>query len=84
MTLINIAVPDRTITNIADDIREKIAQVVSLANIRLHEIRNLVRTHTRAAIADELGSDAAYLLVVYTKLKEAIEVAKHITVEDLP
>ncbi len=36
------------------------------------------------AIAVELGDDAAALLGVYTKLKEAIEAAKEITVEELP
>ena len=84
MTLTNISVPTRTITDDANDIREKLAQVVGLADIRLTEIRNIVRDKTRAAIAAELGSDAADLLTVYTKLKEAIEIAKDITVDDLP
>jgi len=75
---------EQTITNASNEIREKIAQIVSLADIRLTEIRNLVREHTRTAIAKELGSDAADMLTVYTKLKGAIETAKKITVEELP
>ena len=84
MSLTDISISEQTITDIANEIRSQIAQVVSLADIRLHSIRNLVRAHTRAAIAAELGSDAAAMLTVYTKLKEAIEAAKEITVEDLP
>ena len=84
MALTDVPVEQTTITDVANEVREKIAQVVGLADIRLLEIRNLVREHTRAAIAAELGSDAAAMLTVYTKLKEAIEAAKEITVEDLP
>ena len=84
MALTDIPTPERTITDVTNDMREKISQVVNLADVRLQEIRNLVRTHTRAAVADELGSDAADLLIVYTKLREAIEAAKNITVEELP
>ena len=84
MSLTDVSTSARTITDDANDIREKIAQVVSLADIRLTEIRNLVRDNTRAAITTELGVDAADLLTVYTKLKEAIETAKDVTVEELP
>ena len=84
MSLINVPVAEETITDKANKIREKIAQVVGLADIRLTEIRNLVREHTRAAIAAELGADAADMLTVYTKLKEAVEAAKQIEVDDLP
>ena len=84
MSLTDIAVQETTITDIANDIRRKIAQVVNLADIRLTEIRNLVRDHGRAAIATELGDDAADMLTVYTKLKEAIEAAKQIAIDDLP
>ena len=88
MTLTNIPEVELTqaqiVTNTTNDIRGKIAQIVSLADIRLLEIRNIVREHTRAAIAAELGSDAADMLTVYTKLKEAVEVAKEIEVDDLP
>ena len=84
MVLTNIETQARTITDDANEIREKLAQVVGLAEIRLTEIRNIVRDKTRTAIAAELGSDAADLLTVYTKLKEAIEIAKNIEVEDLP
>ena len=84
MSLVDVSVPPQTITDVANEIREKMAQIVNLADIRLLEIRNLVREHTRAAIAAELGSDAADMLTVYTKLKEAVEAAKVVTVEDLP
>ena len=84
MALTDVPENQITITDITNDIREKISQVVELAEIRLHEIRNTVREYSRATIAAELGSDAADMLLVYTKLKEAIEIAKQITVEDLP
>ena len=84
MVLTNIETQARTITDDANEIREKLAQVVGLAEIRLTEVRNIMRDKTRAAIAAELGSDAADLLTVYTKLKEAIEIAKDITVDNLP
>lgn len=84
MALTDIPVKQCTIADDANNIREKIAQVVSLADIRLQEIRNIVRIDTRAAIAAQLGKDAAAMLTVYTKLKEAIEAAKQITVEALP
>ena len=50
----------------------------------LADVRAIVQTHGRAAIAAELGSDAAAMLTVYTKLKEAVEAAKEIEVDDLP
>ena len=84
MALTDVPVEQTTITDVANEVREKIAQVVGLADIRLLEIRNLVREHTRAAIAAELGNDSAALLTTYAKLKEAIEAAKGITVEELP
>ena len=84
MALINIEIPEPTITDVANDIRQMLASVVNLADIRLQNIRTIVRDHGRAAIAAELGSDAAAMLTVYAKLKEAIEAAKQITVEDLP
>ena len=84
MALIDITRPKRTVTDEANNVREKIADIIFLADIRLQEIRNLIRIHTRAAIATELGSDAADMLTVYTQLKAAIETAKKITVEELP
>ena len=84
MSLINISKSARTITDEANSIRAKIGQVVSLADIRLTEIRNIVRDNTRAAIAAELGGDAADLLSVYNNLKSAVETAKSLTIEDLP
>ena len=84
MSLVDVPAPTETITDVANDVRAKLGQVVSLGVIRLQEIRTLVDEHGRAAIAAELGSDAAAMLTVYTKLKEAIEIAKETTVEDLP
>ncbi len=80
-------VPNTTITEVeqaAIRIRELLANVTSIVDVSLLKIRNLVRDHGREAIAAELGDDAQALLTVYTKLKEAIEAAKEITVEDLP
>ena len=84
MSLVDIPIVDETISDKANKIREKLASVIGIADIRLLEIRNLVSKYGRAALSAELGSDAAALLVVYTKLKEAVEVAKEITVEKLP
>ena len=84
MSLVDIPVSEITVSNVAKQIREYLAQVVSLADVRLLQIRNLVRDHGRSTIAAELGGDAAALLTVYTRLKEAIETAKEVAVEDLP
>ena len=84
MALINVPVPEVTITDKANKIREMLSSVIGLAEIRLLEIRNLVRACGRAALAAELGADSQALLTVYTKLKEAIEAAKNTTVEELP
>ena len=84
MSLINVPQKEITTADIANQIREYLAQVVSLADVRLLQIRNLVREHGRSNIAAALGGDAAAMLTVYTRLKEAIETAKQITIEDLP
>lgn len=84
MSLVDIPIAEETIADKANGIREKLAGVISIADIRLREIRQIVATHGRPAIAAELGDDAPAMLIVYTKLKEAIESAKEITVEELP
>lgn len=84
MSLTDVPIVEETITDKANKIREMLASVIGIADIRLQDIRNLVSKYGRANIATELGDDAAALLVVYTKLKEAIEAAKEITIEDLP
>ena len=84
MSLTDIPVPTETIADKANKIRQKLSDVIEIADIRLAEIRSLVSKYGRPAIAVELGDDAAALLGVYTKLKEAIEAAKEITVEELP
>lgn len=84
MALVDIPTPAPTIADIANEIRGHLGSVISLADVCLLQIRNLVRDHGRSNIAAELGSDAADMLVVYTKLKEAIETARQVSVEDLP
>ena len=84
MAIVDLPVSTETITDVANNIRGHLGTVIALAEVRLTQIRNLVRDHGRSAIAADLGSDASDLLVVYTKLKEAVEVAKQITVEELP
>ncbi len=84
MSLVDVLVVPETITDKANKIRESLASVISIADIRLQDIRNLVSKYGRANIAAELGDDAPVMLIVYTKLKEAIEAAKEITVEELP
>ena len=84
MALLDIPSVEETITDKANKIRAKLANVISTAEIRLQEIRNLVGKYGRATIATELGGDAAALLIVYNNLKAAIEAAKNVVVEELP
>ncbi len=84
MSLVDVPVTDETMMDKANKIREKLANVIGIADIRLHEGRSLVTKYGREAITAELGDDAPAMLTVYTKLKEAIESAKEITIEELP
>ena len=84
MSLVTVPELPVTVVDAARTIRQKIGNATDLADVRLAQIRELVAEYGRAAIAAELGSDAAAMLTVYTKLKEAIEIAKETTVEDLP
>ena len=84
MSLVDVPIVTETIVDKTNQIREKLATVIGIAYIRLAEIRNLVSKYGRQKIAAELGDDAAAMLTVYTKLKEAIEAAKEIVVEELP
>ncbi len=84
MSLVDVPIRAETIVDKANKIREKLSSVIGIADIRLVEIRNLVAKYGRQELAAELGDDAAAMLVVYTKLKEAIEAAKDVTVEELP
>ncbi len=84
MAIVDIPEPTQNATNASYDIRRTLGSAVSVADTHLRRVRKLVRPYGRAAIAAELGSDGAALLTVYTKLKEAIEAAKNVTVEDLP
>ena len=84
MSLVDVPQKQVTTSNVADEIRQHLASVIGLADTQLLRIRNLVRQYGRSNIAVELGTDAQALLTVYTKLKEAVETAKQVTVEDLP
>lgn len=84
MALVDVPMPEVTVADVAKNIRQHLASVVNLADNQLLRVRNLVRQYGRSNIATELGSDAQALLTVYTKLKEAVETAKGVSVEDLP
>ena len=84
MSIVDIAQKQVTNSDKANEIREHLASVISIADVKLLQIRNIVRDVGKANISTELGSDAADMLTVYTKLKEAIETAKNVTVEELP
>ena len=81
MALTDTPESEHTITDVCNEIRESMGQVVSIAEVQLHRVRSLVRTYGRPDISGELGDDAAALLSTYAKLKEAIEAAKEITVK---
>ena len=84
MSLVDLAQPEFSTADAANQIREHLAGLVGAAEAKLQQVRNLVRQYGRAAISSEFGSDAQSMLTVYNKLKEAIEVAKETIVEDLP
>ena len=84
MSLVDVPERVETIEQTADGIRQGLRSAISVADATLSRIRQVVQEKGRATIAAELGNDAAALLLVYTKLKEAVEAAKGITVEDLP
>lgn len=65
-------------------IRELAGSALNHAETALLKMRNIVRDHGRAAIAAELGSDAAAMLSVYNALKDAVELGRGITVDTLP
>ena len=72
------------IENTCKEINDELMALVGTVETKLHKVRNLVRGQ-RAAIVAELGNDnATALQAVYTKLKEAVEAAKDVTLEDMP
>ncbi len=84
MSIVDVPQPKQTeAEKMAIRIRELLSSVIGHTESALHQIRNIVRGN-RTEIAAELGDDAAAMLTVYNKLKEAVEVAKEIEVEDLP
>ena len=64
-------------------IREIVRDMLGMADTGLKRIRMHVRGK-RSAVAAELGADAATMLTVYNKLKDAIEAGKSVTIDDLP
>ena len=74
-----------TAEDAARQTRQILLRLVNQSDQGLSRIRDLVNTHTRAAIATELGGDAAALATVYTALKDMLEdVAIGRTVDALP
>ena len=67
----------------AAQVRQIVQAVLNHAQSALHQVRATVRGQ-RSAVAAELGADAAAMLAVYKKPKEAIEVGKSVTIDDLP
>ncbi len=84
MTLTDIPQVQRTEAEAAAlSIRQITATMISHVDTGIGQIRNLVRGK-RAAVAAELGGDAAAMLTVYNKLKDAVEAAADTTIEDIP
>ena len=76
--------PERTdVEKSAARIKQLTTRVVQQANKYLGEIREEVAGN-KAAIATELGADAAAMASVYNKLREAIEAATGVTVDGIP
>ena len=84
MSLIDVQEAQESAATGAVEIRQNFAGAIRAAKAHLRRIRGIVQQYGRTAIVAELGDDAAALLTVYTKLKEAIEAAGEASVEDLP
>ena len=85
MSITDIEPIDHTTIRIAcDNIRQKLDAVLSHADSALRQIRPIVRKHKRPNIAAELGPHGPILLSVYNLLKQAREIGKDITIDDLP
>ena len=86
MAVTDITVP--TVNELEADtrqIRQIFLRIVTQNERALGRIRSLVTKHGRAAIAAELGGDAAALGTLYASVKtllETVEVGK--TIEDIP
>ena len=73
------------VTDAARQVRQILLRIVNQSDQGLVRVRELVNTHTRAAIASELGGDAAALQSVYTAIKAMLEdAAVGRTVDALP
>ena len=84
MALTDITEPQQTETQVAAlRVREITRDILNMADTGLKRIRMHVRGK-RADVATELGDDAAAMLTVYNKLKDAIEAGKSVTIDDLP
>ena len=84
MALTDIPVPQQTeAQRAAALVRQIVKDVLNHAQSALHQVRTTVRGQ-RSAVATELGDDAAAMLTVYNRLKDAVEAGKAVTVDDLP
>ncbi len=66
------------------EIKERLMMIVGVAEPTLQQVRNMVRGQRSDVIAEMGVDNATALLVVYTKLKEAVEAAKGVTIEEMP
>lgn len=84
MPLTKIPEPELTEAQVAAvEIRQTVRAILDHTQAGLHQIRTAVRGQ-RSAVAAELGSDASAMLTVYNSLKNAVEVGKSVTIDDLP
>lgn len=75
----------QTVAEAAYLIRNIVKAEANSLNNKLGLIRGLVQKHTRSAIAEELGSDAAEMLSIYNAMKSLAElIDASETVDDLP
>ena len=69
---------------LCEEIQDDLLMVLAVAGTVLQKTRNRVRDQKVAIVAEMGTENAQALLAVYTKLKEAIETGKGVTLEDLP
>jgi len=85
MALTDITEPTQPVIKLAcDNIRRKLGVVLDHTDVTLQQIRSIVNTHGRLALATELEADATSLLRVYNSLKDAVEIGKEVSVSELP
>ena len=86
MSIFNVpSAPGPDVADGARQIRQILLRLVNQTDNGLSRIREIVNTHTRTALATELGADAPALLTVYNNLKDMLEDASvGRTIDDLP